>query len=432
MLPRGFLLLLFVGCILAQAPSQYSIGGIFEFSSTDITTGELFSSNIVLRSFYTSFLLAVNDVNDSPDILPGTTLVPIVYDGESTVSGSLSALVEADAIGLSAVVGPSYSDQGLIAAVASGVYNILLASPSASAASLSDASLYPLFVRSVPPDTRQGDIMADLIEYYYNQTLVDKWKQIGVISTADDYGVGGAKDFIDTATSRGYQAVAFQQFLVGATEVEVEVRELKNSEARVFVAFMRAPGYQTMIAEANRQEIIGPFYVWICSDGCATSTAFSDLTSGNRGEILPKFAKLSVGYQGVLPRDGTGPKYDAFLERWMQLDPEEYPGGGEKPSLYALTAYEITYALALAVNDQFQKGNYKPTGQDLFNSTVALKFEGLTGPVIFEPNGDRQSQFEVVNLLPNFEYQTTFTWDVDVGLQKIEDTYWRTGKNRNP
>ena len=33
-------------------------------------------------------MLAVNDINDSDDILPGTTLVPIVYDGESTVSVS--------------------------------------------------------------------------------------------------------------------------------------------------------------------------------------------------------------------------------------------------------------------------------------------------------------------------------------------------------
>jgi len=429
MLPRTLLLLLLVGSLLAQAPAQYSIGGIFEFTSTDVQTGELFSSNVVLRSFYSAFMLAVNDINDSDDILPGTTLVPIVYDGESTVSGSLSALVEADATGLSAVIGPSYSEQSLIAAVASGVYNILLASPSASAASLSDSALYPLFVRSVPPDTKQGDIMADLIEFYYNATLVENWKQIGVISTADDYGVGGAKDFIDTAAARGFQAVAFQQFLVGATEVEVEVRELQNSGARVFVSFMRAPGYQTMIAEANRQDIIGPFYVWICSDGCSTSLSFSDLTTG---DIIPSFAKLSVGYQGVLPRDGTGPNYDAFLQRWLQLDPDEFPGAGEKPALYALTAYEMTYAVALAINDQFEKGNYKPTGEDLFNSTVALEFEGLTGPVIFESNGDRQSRFEVVNLLPNYEYQTTFTWDVDAGLQQLEDTYWRTGKTEIP
>lgn len=329
------------------------------------------------------------------------------------------------------MVGPSYSDQSLISAVASGVYDILLVSPTSSASSLSDSALYPIFARSVAPDTFQARIMVDLIEYYFNQTQELKWREVGVICTADDYGVGGAKDFIDRAQNRSIATVAFQQFLVGAADVTVEVRELGNSGARVFISYMLTVDYQTMIIEAEKQEIIGDYYVWICSDGCSTEDIFYEQQSGR---FIRRFQTLSLGYMGVLPQGGVGDMYEAYLERWQKLDPEIYHGAGPdtEPPLFSLLSYESTMAAAIAVDAEFRRGNFAPNGTELYNSILQNEFTSLTGLYRLEPNGDRQSSYQVVNLYPDRTYHQTFSWDVNNELVPIAPTRFHDGSTTIP
>ena len=329
------------------------------------------------------------------------------------------------------MVGPNYSDQSLISAVAAGVYDILLVSPTSSASSLSDDLLYPIFARSVAPDTFQARIMVDIIDYYYNQTLEAKWREVGVICTADDYGVGGAKDFIDRAGNRTIETVAFQQFLVGATDVTVEVRELGNSGARVFISYMLAVDYQTMIIEADKQEIIGDYYVWICSDGCATDDIFYDEESDT---FVKKYQTLSLGYLGVLPQGGIGDMYDAYVDRWVKLDPDVYYGAGPgtEPTLFSILAYESTMAAALAVDTQFKLGNYNPNGTELYHTILGNEFNTLTGLYKLESNGDRQSSYQVVNLYPDRTYHQTFSWDVINELVPVAPTRWHDGTTTIP
>ena len=343
----------------------------------------------------------------------------------------MSGLVEGDANDLHVMVGPSYSEQSLIAAVASGVYDILLVSHTSSASSLSNAALYPLFARAVAPDTFQARIMVDIIDYYFEQTQEPKWREVGVICTADDYGVGGAKDFIDRAQNKSIETVAFQQFLVGAADVEVEVRELGNSGARVFISYMVASDYQIMLTEANNQDLIGDYYVWICSDGCATEESFYDEKSGR---FVREYQTLSLGYMGVLPQGGTGDLYEAYLERWVQLDPDVYYGAGPgtEPELFSLLAYEATYAAALAVNTAFNSGNFNPNGTVLYKTILGNAFTTLTGDFILETNGDRRSSYQVVNLYPDRKFHQTFSWDQENGLVPIAPTRWHDGSTNIP
>jgi len=427
-----YLLVLFLAYgTIAQVPSEFTIGGLFEFTITDSETGEVFQADEETLAIFTGYRLAIEDLNANSNILPNTRIVPEAHDTQGTVAGALSGLVDGDANGLKVMVGPSFSDQSLIAAVASGVYDILLVSHTSSASSLSDPLLYPLFVRAVAADTFQARIMVDVIDYYFEETQEDNWREVGIICTADDYGVGGAKDFIDKATNMTIETVAFQQFLVGATDVEVEVRELGNSGARVFVAYMVSSDYQTMIIEADDQELVGDFYVWICSDGCATEESFVDEESGR---FIKKFQTLSLGYMGVLPQGGTGDLYEEFLDRWTDLDPDVYfgAGPGTEPPLFSLLSYEATFAAAMAVQSEFEKANFQPNGTALYGSALANEFTTLTGLFKLEENGDRQAAYQVVNLYPDREFVQTFSWDVNNELVPIAPTRWHDGSTNIP
>mmetsp|Transcript_32449 Transcript_32449/g.55508 ORF Transcript_32449/g.55508 Transcript_32449/m.55508 type:complete len:807 (+) Transcript_32449:34-2454(+) len=426
-----FLLFILFGLVYSQPPASFGIGGIFERSLTDTDTGELYRPPDDILATETGFRLAIEDINSSTDLLPSTQLTPVVFDSEGTVAGALAGLVAADELGVQVVVGPSFSDQSLISAVASGIYDILLASPSSSSASLSDDSLYPLFIRGVAPDTFQANVIVDLVDEYYNRTQVPNWREIGIICTADDYGVSGSRNVISLGESRGIFTIAFQQFLVGAEDVEVEVRELATSGARVFISYMLGSDYQTMIREADNQDIIGDFYVWICSDGCATPDSFEDYETGR---VEEGYMELSLGLQGVLPQGGVGDLYDDFLERWKSLDPNEYIGAGPgtEPPLFALIAYEMAVASANAIHLEFLRGNFNPNGTELYRTALSITFPTLTGDFILESNGDRDSAYEVVNFYPNGEFVKIFSWDDEDGLSQVAPIAWHDGTTNIP
>ena len=184
-------------------------------------------------------------------------------------------------------------------------------SGSATSATLSDKSSYPYFSRVVPADSYQGQAIASLVAHF-------KWNKTACISTTNDYGVDGILAFEAAAANYNISIATYQQFLPGATNVFVQVRELLNSKARVFVAFMLVADFQTVLRQAQNAttNIIGPQYVWFCSDGCATN---SDNYDANNNPV-PFFQNATHGIIGTLPAVARGPAWDAFQSHWMSLN----------------------------------------------------------------------------------------------------------------
>ena len=51
--------------------------------------------------------------------------------------------------------------------------------------------------------------------------------------------------------------VRVEQFVTGTLDVSSQVQSLKDSESRVFVSFMLASDYYSVVKEAIAQEIVG-------------------------------------------------------------------------------------------------------------------------------------------------------------------------------
>lgn len=201
------------------------------------------------------------------------------------------------------MLGPGTSTEATLSAIAASVYLMPQISYGASSESLSSSQTYPYFSRTIPPDNLQTQVFVDLIIYFYNQTNQIQWLNVSVICTADDYGVGAAKQFIENAedATPNITIAVFQQFLVDATNVYQEVNIMKESKARVFFCAMNSDPFAVLMKEAIQQKIVGDQYVWLCTDGCTTSDIFMSDDKLNK-ELL----NAERGLIGALPVSGVG------------------------------------------------------------------------------------------------------------------------------
>src|SRR3990167_11070432 len=292
--------------------------------------------------------------------------------------------------GFSGVIGEAASAVSQIVAIAGGVFKVPQISYSSTAASLSSKSDYPLFSRMVPPDNQQGRAFVELIKKY-------GWEnKVSAISTSDEYGVGGITKFIDEGEKFGVTVKAYQQFLVGAKDISVELRELKNSGSRVFLAFCLASDAQNIFARASEYGIVGKYYVWLCSDGCSQSSLFVDSESNVNQTIRNNVQ----GLIGLTPKGGSGDLFNSFLDDWETRDPALYPGAGDRTiNLFAPHAYDCVYTYARVLHALFTDPNVSSVNYtQIVDGIRSISFVGLTGEIEFESNGDRIAEYDVTNI----------------------------------
>ena len=79
--------------------------------------------------------------------------------------------------------------------------------------------------------------------------------RVSCLSTSDTYGESGINNFIDAGRDVGIEVLTFQNFLPGATDISVEMRELRLSGARVFISFMLSSDFRFVLREAMKYEV---------------------------------------------------------------------------------------------------------------------------------------------------------------------------------
>ena len=177
--------------------------------------------------------------------------------------------------GIQILLGHSTSYTSTTTVKAGTVFNLIQISQSATSALLSNRITYKYFSRVVPPDNYQIKAMMALLDYLYKETNQIQWKQVSIICSTDSYGLEFAKSFIALEQARGFEVLAFQQFIPGAMDVSTEMLELKKSKARVFISAMISTDWLTVVAQAIELGIIGDRYIWICPDGCADTGTYN-------------------------------------------------------------------------------------------------------------------------------------------------------------
>mmetsp|Transcript_37865 Transcript_37865/g.59854 ORF Transcript_37865/g.59854 Transcript_37865/m.59854 type:complete len:764 (-) Transcript_37865:80-2371(-) len=350
--------------------------------------------------------LAVQLVNEDPCILPETRLNIIEgFDNGEPVLGMKEFLRiqgEHNPVGW---VGIAFSDVARAIALTSPLSETPIISASATISDLSDGGVYPYFSRVVPSDASQGRLLADLCDHY-------GWDRVAVISTSNVYGSSIVEQFTNRAASLSIQFLCTSTFPL---ETEAESREDYLDQIRSTIRKTKASGARIILLAclfyessdyfriAIEEGLVGSPYTYITSNAVdVEAVAQRFLEDEDLGNLYGEFQDVSQGVfvinpQGVQP----GPIADQWVNEWLTADPDIYFGAGDIRfafvPFYALYR-DAVYCMAYAIDRLIRRGIDPSDGNALLEAIQKdTDFEGLTGRIRFNENGDRFAQYDIRN-----------------------------------
>jgi branched-chain amino acid transport system substrate-binding protein len=304
--------------------------------------------------------LAVDQINQHGGLRGGRLLRLRVMDDSGTESGALrvaQALVDDPAV--AAVVGHVTSGTTI---AASRIYGggddpVPVISPSASSPELSGIS--PFVFRVCPSDLFHGPALA---RFAY-ETL--HARRAGVLYLNDDYGRGVRQAFAAEFARLGGVVVEQDPFLPLTPSLEPYVSRMRGAGVDVVMLATDVPGAELALRELRRQGLRWPV---IGSDALVGIEVDTTLAEG---------IHVSSAY---LP-DRAGDKNAAFVVEYFRATQ------GQRPNDMAGLTYDIVQLLAGALDA------VGPDRQGLRDYLAGIgtrrqAFEGVTGRVAFDANGD--------------------------------------------
>ncbi|GMI34773.1 hypothetical protein TeGR_g10370, partial [Tetraparma gracilis] len=403
-----------------------------------------------------------------------------MYDTQSTAKGSIMAYraMRADhenedsSVSLHSILGAARSDASKPMAVLGGIDGVPQLAYWSSSDALEDASQYPLFGRTIPPDSATSQAVAELMSElgytyvgitYVDDTYGESYKDSFVLKCSEMK----CKDALGRPTDENCPIEVVTSGLSSgnkeSAENAIEVLRLADVRTGIFVVF--DDDLNWAMDKALSHGMIGDDYFWIAGDGVMTQTVVA------RGNENPLFAE---GWGRLTAMAGmTGhPSYDAFLSDWQNnfdedAELKEYAeslffdyaadsGSGAKhaegkqgfwpegtdlsilqdnffrdnfPDDVASYAYDAVMAFGLGACDYVEAGGtFDDAGFDAaayFQKITELSFESVSGLPYFLPSGSRDPA-STNFVLENFKCpggvctsHRQATWKADTGFQDI-------------
>ncbi|XP_051254244.1 extracellular calcium-sensing receptor-like [Dicentrarchus labrax] len=261
------------------------LGGIFSFHREWKNTQDTYMhkplplqcTSLHFRGFQyvQAMFFAIEEINNSTDLLPGITLGYKIYDACASIARGVRvalALANGNEVvsvpseapctrpaQVQAIMGETFSSPCMAIATVIGPFHIPLISHSATCACLSDKTKYPSFLRTIPSDYYQSRALAQLVKHF-------GWTWVGAIRTNDDYGNNGMATFTETAQELGicleYSVSVFR------TDPPVKIQQIidiiKASTSKVIVTFLTPTELYVIINKLAQHNLTG--YQWVGSE----------------------------------------------------------------------------------------------------------------------------------------------------------------------
>ncbi|XP_049580875.1 extracellular calcium-sensing receptor-like [Syngnathus scovelli] len=403
--------------------------------------------------FTQAMLFAIEEINNSTDLLPGVSLGYKIYDSCGSVARGVRvalALANGDGDGpleelcprparVQAIVGETSSSPCMAIATTVGPFWIPLISHFATCACLSDKTKYPSFLRTIPSDYYQSRALAHLVKYF-------GWTWVGAIRSNDDYGNNGMATFTEIAKGLGvcleYSVSFFRTDPPGKIQKIINV--IKASTSKVIVTFLSHMDLDVLIHQLSHHNLSG--YQWVGTESWIfdSQTAASDRTrilNGALGLAIPK-AHVDGMREFILDvkrLNSFGD--DTFRQFWetifnCQLESRKVGNRGDCNGLEDLkdvqnsftdmslmpifsNVYKAVYAVAHAVHKVLGCNTTCNTRMQLepfaiLHQMKKIHFTTKEGhEVFFNENGDPAAKYEIINWQPTENGTVEF---VTVGL----------------
>ncbi|XP_049432605.1 extracellular calcium-sensing receptor-like [Epinephelus fuscoguttatus] len=388
--------------------------------------------------FARAMIFAIEQINNSTELLPGIKLGYQIYDSCGSVpvavhvafqlSSSLDPVFyTSDNCSQSgmvmAVVGESGSTPSISISRIIGSFNIPQVSHFATCACLSDKQQYPTFFRTIPSDQFQADALAKLVKHF-------GWTWIGAVRSDSDYGNNGMASFLAAAHREGICVEYSESFFRTNPRSRIQrvADVIRRSTAMVVVAFTASGDMRILLEELSLKP--SPPRQWIGSEAwvtnpdmmrfsfCAGAIGFAIEQSVIPGlrDFLLDLSPSEVAASPVLTEFWE----DAFncrLEKNATTEKSVCAGNEDIQTIqspYTDTSqlritnmvYKAIYAIAHAIHNAVCQETNSTTQCDKFTKTEPkevltrlkkVNFSQNGYDVSFDANGDPVAKYELVN-----------------------------------
>ena len=276
-------------------------------------------------------------------------------DGKEAVT-AVNKLISVD--GVQAIVGELCSGATLAAAPIAEQHGVVMVSPASTSPEVTNVGDY-LF-RTVPSDALQGNFGANLVYEMEHRALA-------VLYVNDDYGVGFNAVLRESFPALGGEVVASEAIEKGSLDVRTSLTKIKDSGADSLYIITNSP--DSAVAALKQIKELGLEVVVFGSEGLK-----ADYVTENAGEAAEGLIVTSVS---------TG--NDDFVSRYKEAGNELGP--------FAAQGYDALKAIALAVESGAS------TGATIKDELDGMSFEGVSGTITFDGNGDITGNYEVYEVI---------------------------------
>lgn len=281
--------------------------------------------------------------------------VEIIYEDSgcdpTEAVNSVNKLIDVD--GVQAIVGEVCSGATLAAAPIAESKNVVMISPSSTSPKISEAGDY--IFRTVPSDALQGAFAADLI---YQKGF----RRVAVLYGNEEYGVGFDKVF--EKNFRG-NITGRESFERGSTDIRTQITKIRSSRPDAILIVSNSP--ESSVAALKQIRQLGVSAALFGSEGLKTPEV-ANVTQA-QGLIITSVSSGSVEFNSK------------FIEEY-----------DEAPGAFAAQGYDSFAALARTIKQGAR------TGTEIKNALYVVGFDGASGRISFDLNGDISGNYEVYQL----------------------------------
>nr|CAD7453522.1 unnamed protein product [Timema tahoe] len=197
--------------------------------------------------------LALEDVNNRKDLLPGFTLK--LHWNDSECEPGLGASVMYNLLynkpqKLMLLAG--CSTVCTTVAEAAKMWNLVVLCYGASSPALSDRNRFPTLFRTHPSATVHNPTRIKLMEKF-------GWSRVAILQQAEEVFISTVEDLEARCKESGIEIVTRQSFLSDPTDA---VRNLRRQDARIIVGLFYVVAARRVLCEMYKQNIHGKSYVW--------------------------------------------------------------------------------------------------------------------------------------------------------------------------
>jgi branched-chain amino acid transport system substrate-binding protein len=287
----------------------------------------------------------------------GLNHVELIYEdskcSEEAAVTSVNKLISVDKV--HAIIGELCSRATLAAAPIAEASSVVMISPGSSAPKITDAGEY--IFRVVPSDTHQGAFGAKLI--------ADKgFKKLAVLYTNNDYGVGFNEILKNEFAKNGGKVVASESVETTNNDVRAELTNIKSASPDAIYIVSNSPS--TAASTLKQIKDLNITAQVFASEGLKSD----DIITASEG-----------GAEGIIITAVSGGSAKFLNEHHIKY--------GTTPGPFSAQGHDALQALGWAAAEG------AGTGEQLKYKLLDAKFDGASGVIEFDSNGDVEGSYDV-------------------------------------